>query len=57
MTKKEYLKPAIDVIEIDFKQQMLTGSLTDLVTNGLGDDVEDKILFGDEEGNPWDDAF
>ena len=55
MTKKEYQKPVMEVIEADIEQQILTVSVT---TTGLDDD--DLILPEDEEpksGNPWEFAW
>lgn len=49
MTKKEYQKPSMEVIEADMELQLLVGSLTDITTSGLG--LEDLDL--DEDGaNP-----
>ena len=49
MTKKEYQKPSMEVIEADMELQLLVGSLTDVTTSGLG--LEDLDL--DEDGaNP-----
>ena len=54
MTKKEYMKPVMKVIEADIEQQILAGSVQ---TTGLDDDL---ILPEDEEpksGNPWEYAW
>ena len=37
MTKKEYQKPVMKVIEADIEQQILAGSVTSLTTSGLDD--------------------
>ena len=55
LPKQEYQKPAMEVIEADIEQQILTVSVT---TTGLDDD--DLILPEDEEpksGNPWEFAW
>ena len=55
MTKKEYQKPVMEVIEADIEQQILAGPVTDLTTSGL-DDEDDLILPDDEEpksGDVW----
>ena len=38
MKKKEYMKPSIEVVEINMNAQMLAGSVTSLAINGLDDD-------------------
>ena len=40
MKKKEYLQPSIEVVEIDMNAQILAGSVTDITTTGLDDDLE-----------------
>ena len=55
MTKKEYMKPVMEVIELQHKSQILAGSVTNLTTSGL-DDEDDLILPDDEEpksGDVW----
>ena len=55
MTKKEYMKPVMEVIELQHKSQILAGSVTNLTTFGL-DDEDDLILPDDEEpisGDVW----
>ncbi|MCK8620899.1 hypothetical protein [Prevotella sp. E13-27] len=59
MTKKEYQKPVMEVIEADIEQQILAGSVMNLTTSGL-DDEDDLILPDDEEpksGNVWEEAW
>ena len=61
MTKKEYLQPTMDVVEINMNVQILAGSVTDVTTTGLDDppttggsgDISDGMspLF---EGDAWD---
>ena len=50
MTKKDYLKPAMTVSEIDLHVQILAGSVQ---TTGLGDDP----LELDGTGDSWNDAM
>ena len=57
MTKKEYQKPVMEVIEADIEQQILAGSVTNLTISGLDDDL---ILPDDEEpksGSVWEEAW
>ena len=61
MIKKEYMKPVMKVIELQHKSQILAGSVTNLTTFGLDDDLDDGldddlILPDDEEpisGDVW----
>ena len=57
MTKKEYQKPVMEVIELQHKSQILTGSVTSVKTTGL--DMEDELVLppGGLPGTPWDDAM
>ena len=58
MIKKEYQKPAMEVIETRMDQQILAGSVTSVTTSGLDDD--DLKLPGEglpTTGNIWDDAW
>ena len=50
MTKKDYLKPAMTVTDIDLNEQILAGSVQ---TTGLGDDP----LELDGTGDSWNDAM
>ena len=57
MIKKEYMKPVMEVIEADIEQQILAGSVTNLTTSGLDDDL---VLPDDEEpksGSVWEEAW
>ena len=61
MTKKEYLQPTIEVVEINTNIQILAGSVTDIDTTGLDDPLK-KGGSGDSWGgamgrrnNAWDD--
>ena len=59
MTKKEYMKPAMEVFEIDMNAQILAGSVGSVTTTGL--DVEDELVLPGSglptTGNVWDDAW
>ena len=57
MTKKEYMKPVMEVIELQHKSQILAGSVTSVKTTGL--DMEDELVLppGGLSGTPWDDAM
>ena len=55
MTKKEYQKPVIEVMEADIEQQILAGSVTSLTTTGLDDDL--TLPDDEEDGNPWEIAW
>ena len=57
LPKQEYQKPAMKVIELQHKSQILAGSVTSFTTEGLDDDL---ILPDDEEpksGSGWEDAW
>ena len=57
LPKQEYQKPVMEVIEDDIEQQILAGSVTNLTTSGLDDDL---ILPEDEEpksGSVWEEAW
>ena len=59
MTKKEYLKPEMQVVEIDIHAQILAGSVTSVSTTGLevGDEL---VLPGSGQpttGDVWDNAW
>ena len=57
MTKKEYLKPVMEVIEADIEQQILAGSVTSVTSTGLDDDL--ALPDGEEPngGSVWEDAY
>jgi hypothetical protein len=57
MTKKEYMKPVMEVIEAYVELQILAGSVKSVTTTGLDDDL---ILPDDEEpknGSVWEEAW
>ena len=59
MTKKEYLKPEMQVVEIDIHAQILASSVTSVSTTGL--EVEDELVLPGSglptTGDVWDDAW
>ncbi len=55
MTKKEYQKPAIEAVETDIEQQILTGSLTSVKSSGL--DSENDLQYDDFEGTGGDQSY
>ena len=59
MTKKEYMKPAMEVVDIDLNAQILAGSVASVTTTGL--DVEDELVLPGSglptTGDVWDDAW
>ena len=55
MTKKEYQKPVMKVIELQHKSQILAGSVTSVTTTGLDDDL--ALPSEDQSGNPWENAW
>ena len=57
MTKKEYQKPVMEVIELQHKSQILAGSVTSVTTTGL--DMGDELVLppGGLPGTPWNDAM
>ena len=57
LPKQEYQKPAMEVIELQHKSQILAGSVTSVKTTGLDDDL---ILPANEEpksGSVWEEAW
>ena len=57
MIKKEYMKPVMKVIELQYKSQILAGSVTSVTTSGL--DMGDELVLPPDglPGTPWDDAM
>ena len=57
MTKKEYQKPVMEVIEADIEQQILAGSVTSVTTDGL----DEYLTLPDNEepksGSVWEEAW
>ena len=52
--KKEYMQPAMQVVEMNVNVQMLAGSVTSVLTNL---DPSDEIVPSSESVNSWDDAM
>ena len=57
MTKKEYMKPVMKVIEADIEQQILAGSVTSLTTSGLDDDLALPDNEEPKSGDVWEEAW
>lgn len=65
MTKKEYQKPVMEVIDLQHKSQILAGSVTSVTTTGLDDDLDDglddDLILPDDEkpksGDVWEEAW
>jgi len=55
--KKEYMKPAMQVVELNMNVQMLAGSLTSIATTGFDDGELEDLILGEETGNPWEIAW
>ena len=51
MTKKDYLKPTMQVFETYIEEQILAGSVTSVIADGLGVD-----LSLDGAGDSWEEA-
>ena len=52
--KKEYMKPAMQVVELNMNVQMLAGSLTSITTTGFSESELEDMILSEETGNPWD---
>ena len=58
LSKQEYMKPTMTVVEVAIRQQILAGSVTGIQTTGLGDGEELKYGNDDNKsGSAWDDAW
>ena len=58
MTKKIYLRPETQTFCIQYQEQILNGSVTNVTTTGLDGDYLSTGDNTDEDGNSmWDDAF
>lgn len=58
LSKQEYMKPTMTVVEVGMRQQILAGSVTGIQTTGLDDGEE--LEYGNEDGKSgsmWDDAW
>ena len=54
MTKKEYMKPVIELDELDMEEELLAYSVT---STGLGDNTEDNLTQDETPGDSWNDAM
>ncbi len=54
MKKKEYMKPATKVVQLQHSQHILAGSYTSILTTSSDNDGPD--YDGNSSGNLWDDA-
>lgn len=54
MTKKEYMKPVIELDEFDMEEELLAYSVT---SAGLGDNTEDNLTHDETPGDTWTDAM
>jgi hypothetical protein len=54
MIKKEYLQPAMEILEADLDQQLLAYSVQ---SDGLGENPEDELTQDETPGNAWADAW
>ncbi len=51
--KKTYMKPVTETFDIEMDQQLLETSITDVTTDGLGNDpVIDQLIGGGTDGLP-----
>ena len=61
LPKQEYQKPAMEVIELQHKSQILAESVRRVTTSGLDDDLDDDLILPDDKepksGNPWEFAW
>ena len=58
LSKQEYMKPTMTVVEVAIRQQILAGSVTGIQTTGLGDGEDLKYGNDDNKsGSIWDDAW
>ena len=54
MTKKYYMKPAVEVSQAE-AEQIVAESLTGIQTDGL--DENENLDYDDTGANPWEDAW
>lgn len=58
LSKQEYMKPTLKVVEVGIRQQILAGSLTSVQSTGLDDGEELKYGNDDNKsGSMWDNAW
>jgi hypothetical protein len=53
MIKKDYIKPAMKVVQLQHHAHILAGSLRGVSTSGLGDDGIGYDENGGNQGNAW----
>ena len=54
MIKKEYMKPAMETLELQHSNQIMISSVTSVAVSGLDDDDLD---FDNDSGDVWDVAW
>lgn len=58
LSKQEYMKPTMKVVEVGIRQQILAGSLTSVQSTGL--DEGEELKYGNDDGKSgsmWDAAW
>lgn len=58
LSKQEYMKPTMKVVEVGIRQQILAGSLTSVQSTGL--DEGEELKYGNDDGKSgsmWDNAW
>ena len=58
LSKQEYMKPTMTVVEVAIRQQILAGSVTGIQTTGL--DEGEELKYGNDDGKSgsmWDAAW
>ena len=58
LSKQEYMKPTMTVVEVAIRQQILAGSVTGIQTTGL--DEGEELKYGNDDnksGSMWDNAW
>ncbi len=57
LSKQEYQKPVMKVIELQHKSQILAGSVTSVTTTGLDDDLILPDGVEPKSGSVWEEAW
>ena len=58
LSKQEYMKPTLKVVEVGIRQQILAGSVTGIQTTVL--DEGEELKYGNDDnksGSMWDNAW
>lgn len=55
LSKQEYMKPSLKVVQMQHSQQILAGSYTGIQTTNSSD-TDNPDYDGDTSGDLWDDA-